>query len=247
MITTTHARPRRRRYRSVTPALAALLTGVLLTACGGDGGDGAAGDGDAVASLGTAAPSSGDASATGDAQDGGAEPTEADMQEAVLEFARCMREHGVDMPDPQFDGGGGVMIQAGGAGDAIDPEQLEAANEACEPIMEKVRGEFEPPDPEQLAEMKEEALEFAQCMREHGIDMPDPEFGEDGSVTQVIGGGRIGEDGEGVDPIDSERFQEASEACGGPGGGFAVSVGNPGGGGDESGATPAVGIEGGEG
>jgi hypothetical protein len=236
---TTHAR-----RRWCRPLLAALLVGALLTACGDDDdAGGAAGDGDGVASLGTVAPASDDDSATGDAQGDGDQPTEADMQEAALEYARCMREHGIDMPDPQFEGGGGVMIQAGGPGESIDPEQLEAADEACQPIMEKIRGEFEPPDPEQLEQMKEAALEFAQCMREHGIDMPDPQFGEDGRVTQVIGGGRLGEDAEGVDPIDSERFQEASEACGGPGGGFAVSVGGPADGDDDGGAGLAVNVE----
>lgn len=223
--------------------LAALVTlapaGLALMACGGARDQGGAAD--AVASLGTVAPASGDAT-TGAGQEAGEPPDEIDMQEAALEFARCMREHGVDMPDPQFEGDGGVLIQAGGPGDAIDPEQMEAAQEACEPIMEEVRGQFEPPDPEQLEQMKQAALEFAQCMREHGVDMPDPQFGEDGRVTQVIGGGRLGESGDGPAPIDSERFEAASEACGGPGGGFAVSVGGPGGG-DAEDAPGGVGLD----
>ena len=37
-------------------------------------------------------------------------------------------------------------------------------------------------DPEQQAEMQEQLLDFAQCMRDHGIDMADPVFGEDGRV-----------------------------------------------------------------
>ena len=37
-------------------------------------------------------------------------------------------------------------------------------------------------DPEQQAEMREQLLEFAECMRDHGIDMADPVFGEDGRV-----------------------------------------------------------------
>ena len=83
-----------------------------------------------------------------------------------------------------------------------------------------MRGAFEPPDPEQLEQMKAEALEFAQCMREHGIDMPDPQFGEDGQMTMSVGDGRLGEGGEGPDPIDADKFNEAAESCGGPGGGM---------------------------
>ena len=38
--------------------------------------------------------------------------------------------------------------------------------------------------------MQEQALAFAQCMREHGIDMPDPQFGNDGNGATVgIGDG----------------------------------------------------------
>jgi hypothetical protein len=32
-----------------------------------------------------------------------------EMQEGALKFARCMREHGIDMPDPTFQGGGVTM------------------------------------------------------------------------------------------------------------------------------------------
>ena len=55
-------------------------------------------------------------------------------------------------------------------------------------------------------------LAFAQCMREHGIDMPDPQFENGGRV--MIGGGP-GEDGEGRSSIrESDEFQAAEEACG---------------------------------
>ena len=47
--------------------------------------------------------------------------------------------------------------------------------------MEDAFGEMEI-DPEREAEMREELLEFTECMREHGIDMPDPVFGESGRV-----------------------------------------------------------------
>ena len=39
-------------------------------------------------------------------QDGGG-PIDAEAQDRMLKFAECMREHGVDMPDPEFSGGGG--------------------------------------------------------------------------------------------------------------------------------------------
>ena len=48
--------------------------------------------------------------------------------------------------------------------------------------MQNALGDIEI-DPEQKAEMKAEMLEFAECMREHGIDMADPVFSDDGRVT----------------------------------------------------------------
>jgi hypothetical protein len=43
-----------------------------------------------------------------------------------------MREHGVDMPDPQFDENGGIGIMVGGPdGPRIDPETMQSAQEAC--------------------------------------------------------------------------------------------------------------------
>ena len=63
-------------------------------------------------------------------------------------------------------------------------------------------------DPEQQAEMQAQMLEFAECMREHGIDMPDPEFGADGTVrveSRTLGEQR---------PADADGVEEAAEECG---------------------------------
>jgi hypothetical protein len=50
----------------------------------------------------------------------------------MLAFAECMREHGIDFPDPQFDGG---AVMVGGPG--IDPEdpEFQAAQEACGELL----------------------------------------------------------------------------------------------------------------
>ena len=57
------------------------------------------------------------------------------MQDKMLAFSKCMREHGVDMPDPVFDGKGGVSITADGGG--MDPSSttFQAAQEACKSIL----------------------------------------------------------------------------------------------------------------
>jgi hypothetical protein len=121
------------------------------------------------------------------------------MREAALDFAQCMRENGVDMEDPGQ--GGGILLNAG-PGSGNSPATVERAQDACRKHMEGI----EPPElsEEEQREFKERALAFARCMREHGIDMPDPTFGEGGRVQQALRGG--------IDPEDP-RFREAQEDC----------------------------------
>ncbi len=87
-------------------------------------------------------------------------------------------------------------------------------------LLEGMVQEFEMPD---MSEMQDDMLAFSQCMRDHGIDYPDPEFTDDGAI--VLGAGP-GEDGGGIDFSDP-GFQEAQEACqeifGGAGGPFIIS------------------------
>ncbi len=119
-----------------------------------------------------------------------------DPNEAALQFAKCMREHGIDMPDPQISDDGGVMVQIGGApgvglgdaGEGPDPKEMEAANKACQHFMEDAAAGFDPPSEEDQKKMQEQALAFAKCMRDHGIDMPDPQFSTDGGGFSIAVG-----------------------------------------------------------
>jgi hypothetical protein len=183
---------------------------VVLSACGGGGAE-AASD---VASLegGASTTLAGD---TGGDTGGDDEVTQEERQEAMLAFAQCMRDHGVDMPDPEFDDNGrgvGGAIRVGGD-EGLDEDDFEAAQQACEDLVEDVQGSFGMDDPEQRAKMQEQMLAFSQCMRDHGIDMPDPQFNEDGGAT--IQGGPGGA----IDPDDPD-FQAAEEACRGDMPGF---------------------------
>ncbi len=190
-----------RAFAAVTAALALSLLGACA---GGDD------DGDPqVASL-----DDGTAESTPDdtATDGAATEDEGstDPQEAMLEFTECMRDHGIDMADPQFDGEGrgGIALEA----TPENEDELAAAQEACQPLLENARSEMEL-DPEQEAEMREQLLEFAECMRDHGIDMPDPQFSDDGGFVVQAGP-------EGGGPREDPDFAAAAEECqteGGPG------------------------------
>ena len=163
---------------------AALTAGLLLAACGGG-----SGDPESVASL-TDTPSPGATDGTG-----AATTERQDPLEAALEFARCMRAHGIDMPDPSAGGGISLTVEPG------DEEKLEEAQKACQPILQNAES---PLSEEQQQAMQDAQLAFAKCMREHGIDYPDPQFGENGMVTQ--------QGGTNIDPNDPD-FKEAEDAC----------------------------------
>jgi hypothetical protein len=123
-------------------------------------------------------------------------------RQAMLDYARCMRENGVDMPDPKFEGGR-VTMRAGGPGQKINEDEMRAAEKACA----KYQDAIEAPDlsDEDKAEMKAAALANAKCMRENGVpDFPDPQFDEKG-------GARIKID-KSLDP-ESPTFQKAMKAC----------------------------------
>ena len=98
---------------------------------------------------------------------------------------------------------GGQAIKIGGDS-GISPEEFEAASKACEKYRKDIRPELS--EAEQ-AEFKEKALEHARCMREHGIDFPDPTFSADGGAQIRLERGK-------VDPEDPD-FKAAEEACGG--------------------------------
>jgi hypothetical protein len=64
---------------------------------------------------------------------------QARFRDAALKFARCMRAHGVDIPDPQASGGG-IVIQkgpGGGAAPSLNPQSpaFKRAEQACSILL----------------------------------------------------------------------------------------------------------------
>jgi hypothetical protein len=145
---------RNRRMALVVVAVPAVLG---LAACGGKKGD------DGVASAGGSGRPSASASAPANAKD------------AQLKFAQCMRENGVNVPDPQ-PGGKGVRLQDTGA----DPAKVEAATKKCQPLLQGGGQAGTPTDPK----TQDQLVKFAQCMRAHGVDIKDPKSGSGGSMLQ---------------------------------------------------------------
>jgi len=126
-----------------------------------------------------------------------AQTQEAKNRKAMLDLARCMRENGVDMPDPEFNGGRVTQRMKGG-----NPDKMRAAEKACE----KYRSQIKAPEmsASEKQEFKKAALANARCMREHGIDFPDPVFDPNGGARVRIDK-RLNPEG--------AKFQAAQKAC----------------------------------
>lgn len=198
--------------RSTTLAATAILA-VALAACGGTAGDAADSNDDEIASLGTTAtPAGPDATASG----GTSPDAPQDPEEAMLSYTECMRDQGIDMPDPIANEGRGngafVVVEDTAGGDM---EDFMAAEEECSPLLEGAMSEIEN-DPEHEAELREDMLEFAECMREQGIDMPDPVLNEDGGGMSVDVGSEDATPIEGGEPFEPDpEMQAAMQECGG--------------------------------
>jgi hypothetical protein len=109
-------------------------------------------------------------------------------QDAQLKFAQCMRENGVNVPDP--DPGQPARI-LGGNGDRV---KLEAATKKCQTFLQ-AGGQINPNDPK----IQDQLVKFAGCMRKNGVDMPDPNPA-DGGKMQVPSGSQA-------------KLQAAQKAC----------------------------------
>jgi hypothetical protein len=129
----------------------------------------------------------GSSSAGGSGGEGGSE------EEAALEFTECMRAHGVEVEDPKP---GQKNIELPDTGDPTSKKALAACNGKLGTAGQELSsGEQE--------DFKEGALALAQCFREEGIDMGDPEF---------LGPGKFHLDIAGID-TSSPAFKAAQEAC----------------------------------
>ncbi len=141
--------------------------------------------------------------------------------QARLNLAKCFRAHGINVPDPSP--GGGV---AGGGGGIFrelrnySQAQISSARQACQQYFSQAFPQLNI-SPAQRAQIQQQLVKFAQCMRSHGINIPDPQ-------TNGTGGGFGFRRGFGSVDRNSPAFQAANKACaslrprfgrGGPGGG----------------------------
>jgi hypothetical protein len=158
----------------------------------------------AIAALTALAACGGDEAASDE------EEQRANFEDAQVEFTQCMRENGIDLPDPE-PGQAGIQIGPGDDID-IDSEEFQAAQEECGPIIEDALPEGERPDP---AEVRDQLHVMTECLRDKGYDVPEPQIrvaGEDDPPPSE--GPDPGESREDLERLmDDPEFQQAQEDC----------------------------------
>jgi hypothetical protein len=116
-----------------------------------------------------------------------------DNEQQILNFTRCMREHGVNISTPK--GSGPINVTG------TNPQVMEAAQKAC--ARYRPQGGPEKLSPAERAAREDALLSFSRCMRSHGIEVQ----------TQTQGGGvRIGVHLNG-NAKENPAFQAAQKAC----------------------------------
>jgi hypothetical protein len=194
-----------------------LALALTLAACGGAAAD----TGDGVASLDYTTVTTTAADET------------ADPEAAAIAFTECMRENGVEMEDPTVDADGNVMPgrptelpepEEGENGERIVAqagevsEELRAAFEGCGDLLEGTAFGFTDVD---QTELQDQLLELAQCLRDQGLEVADPDLsGEPGQDIEPGQGGPFGIDFQ--DPAVQAAMEQCQELvpnfAGGPGG-----------------------------
>lgn len=106
-------------------------------------------------------------------------PTDEDI---TIQFTMCMRNHGFDIPDPTVNADGTVDWLVLKENMVQDPNysiasKTKGALDECLQLLEGItfnnKGLKEDP-----IELQDNLLRFSRCLRDNGVDLADPVFGE---------------------------------------------------------------------
>ena len=113
-----------------------------------------------------------------------------------LQFVACLRDNGVDIPDDALSQGPGAID--------LQSQEVQDALKACEDKVPNIGGEG--PGGTMSEAQQSQFIELAECMRDEGIDFPDPKFDANGNLDL----GALTSSG--INPGDP-KVQAALQAC----------------------------------
>lgn len=173
--------PIKKTTRRVPLALAVIVTGCCVAACG-------SASSSSSSSTATSSVASASATSTGSAS--------RSARRAAL--VACLKSHGVTLParPPSGSGGAGAGPGAGGGffGGAVSNPKLAAALRACGGFRFRGGGA-------RFRQVSHQEIDkYVTCVRQHGFDMPNPNFSGKGPVFPAS-------------IRSNEKFQSASRSC----------------------------------
>jgi hypothetical protein len=94
------------------------------------------------------------------------------LQAARVKATVCLRSQGINIPD--LTPGGGRLVQATKIIAGYPPARVQAAEKVCQSELKQAFPNLFNLSSAQIAQRRQQALAFAQCLRSHGIYFPDP-------------------------------------------------------------------------
>jgi hypothetical protein len=194
-------------------AVLGMSVALLATACGSGSNASAQ-----VASLGSTTGTSPDTTSP------------VNTQDALLKYAACMRENGIDMPDPTFDADGNPTGGGFGRNSGIDRSttEFQTAQKACGDLLQGVQLGGLGRNSADREKIQNSLNDFTACLRDEGLAVDDITFGPPGGAAGGANGaapdgsvpaGAAGQDGGfGGPPPDGSTPAGANGGQGGPGG-----------------------------
>ncbi|MFK0202429.1 hypothetical protein [Streptomyces lavendulae] len=121
---------------------------------------------------------------------GGAQGSQASSEDDGYKYRQCLRDNGVKVEEPKEGMAAGIEVK--------DEKVFKRAEEACKGLPGAVKEMSQ----EEQQQALDKAVDFAKCMRENGVDMPDPSM-NDGKLTAQRGDTNA----------SKETIEKAQKAC----------------------------------
>ncbi|WP_372405265.1 hypothetical protein [Streptomyces luteireticuli] len=112
-------------------------------------------------------------------------------EDDAYKYRQCLRDNGVKVDEPKEGQAAGIQVR--------DEKAFKKAKEACKDLP----GAGKELSAEEQQKALDKSIKFARCMREQGVDMPDPEL-KDGNLTAKAGGGP---------DMPKGKMEKAMKAC----------------------------------
>jgi hypothetical protein len=138
-----------------------------------------------------------------------------DAESAMIAFTQCLRDQGIEVGDPTVGSDGSLQLPpiefvvegSSTEGEEPDFSAFEDKIAQCDDLLGSVGSVGSNSD---SVGFEDAFVEYTQCMRDNGVDMPDPDFSNGGGVIDLSIGGADGGDFEAADAICRSAFESLS-------------------------------------